>query len=461
MNTPRIAEVLKNPPMGEDIVVQGWVRTRRDSGNLSFIELSDGSSLANLQVIAEPVLSNYAAEIKKLTVGCAIEACGRLVASPAKGQDVELQATAIKVIGWAEPATYPLQKKRHSFEFLRSITHLRPRTNALAAVARVRSALNFGIHDFFTQRGFYQVHTPIITTSDCEGAGEMFTVTALEPEQLKKETPYDKDFFGRRAGLTVSGQLQAEVYALALGRVYTFGPTFRAENSNTSRHLAEFWMLEPEMAFCDLQCNMELAQTLIRDLIGRVLAQCEDDLVLFDRFVAKGLIKKLETVRDADFVHMTYTEAIETLQAAAGKKAFKFPVAWGIDMQAEHERFLCEEVAGRPVIVTNYPREIKPFYMRLDEGGKTVAAMDVLVPGIGELVGGSQREERYDILLDRMEATGLDVDEYGWYLDLRRYGSVPHSGFGLGFERLVQFVTGMSNIRDVIAFPRTPGSAPC
>jgi len=461
MNTPRIAEVLKNPPMDEDIVVQGWVRTRRDSGNLSFIELGDGSSLANLQVIAEAVLSNYTAEIKKLAVGCAIEARGRLVASPAKGQDVELQATSIKVIGWAEPETYPLQKKRHSFEFLRSISHLRPRTNALAAVARVRSALNFGIHDFFNQRGFYQVHTPIITTSDCEGAGEMFTVTALEPEQLKLEMPYAKDFFGRRAGLTVSGQLQAEVYALALGRVYTFGPTFRAENSNTSRHLAEFWMLEPEMAFCDLQCNMELAQTLIRNLIDRVLEDCKDDLVLFDRFVAKGLIKKLEAVRDVDFVHMTYTEAIETLMTAARKKTFKFPVAWGIDMQAEHERFLCEEVAGRPVIVTNYPREIKPFYMRLDEGGKTVAAMDVLVPGIGELVGGSQREERYDILLDRMEAAGLDVDEYSWYLDLRKYGSVPHSGFGLGFERLVQFVTGMSNIRDVIGFPRTPGSAPC
>jgi len=461
MNTPRIAEVLKNPSMDEDIVVRGWVRTRRDSGNLSFIELGDGSSLANLQIIAEPVLANYTDEIKKLTVGCAIEACGRLVASPAKGQDVELQATAIKVIGWAEPATYPLQKKRHSFEFLRSITHLRPRTNALAAVARVRSALNFGIHDFFTQRGFYQVHTPIITTSDCEGAGEMFTVTALEPEQLKKETPFDEDFFGRRAGLTVSGQLQAEVYALALGRVYTFGPTFRAENSNTSRHLAEFWMLEPEMAFCDLHCNMEVAETLIRDLIGRVLDSCSDDLALFDRFVAKGLIKKLETVRDGDFVHMTYTEAIETLQAAAGKKEFKFPVSWGVDMQAEHERFLCEEVAGRPVIVTNYPKEIKPFYMRLDEGGKTVAAMDVLVPGIGELVGGSQREERYEVLLAGMKEAGLDPDEYGWYLDLRRYGSVPHSGFGLGFERLVQFVTGMSNIRDVIGFPRTPGSAPC
>lgn len=461
MNTIRIGQLLKKPLLDEEIVVEGWVRTRRDSGSLSFIELGDGSCLANLQVIAETTLPNYADEIKKLSVGCSVRVRGRLVESPAKGQDVELQATSIEVIGRADPESYPLQKKRHSFEFLRSITHLRPRTNALAAVARVRSALNFRIHDFFVQHGFYQVHTPIITTSDCEGAGEMFTVTALEPEELKGTAPYGNDFFGRRAGLTVSGQLQAEVYALALGRVYTFGPTFRAENSNTSRHLAEFWMLEPEMAFCDLQCNMETAETLIRDLIGRVLEDCGDDLSLFDRFVARGLIKKLEAVRDRDFAHMTYTEAIETLQAAAGTKEFRFPVSWGDDMQAEHERFLCEEVAGRPVIVTNYPKEIKPFYMRLDDGEKTVAAMDVLVPGIGELVGGSQREERYEILLAGMEKAGLDVEEYSWYLDLRRYGSVPHSGFGLGFERLVQFVTGMSNIRDVIGFPRTPGSAPC
>ncbi len=461
MNTSFIAEVLKKPPLGEDIIVNGWVRTRRDSGNLSFIELSDGSSLANLQVIAEAGLPNYDKEIKKLSVGCAVVASGRLVASPAKGQDVELQADSIEVVGWADPETYPLQKKRHSFEFLRTIAHLRPRTNALGAVARVRSALNFGIHDFFTQRAFCQVHTPVITTSDCEGAGEMFTVTALEPSQLQGVDPYSKDFFGRRASLTVSGQLQAEVYALALGRVYTFGPTFRAENSNTSRHLAEFWMLEPEMAFCDLQCNMDLAQELIRDLVGRVLQNCTDDLALFDRFVAKGLIKKLEAVCAADFVHMQYSEAVEVLKNAEKNKQFEYPVSWGLDLQAEHERFLCEEIAGRPVIVTNYPREIKPFYMRLDEGGETVAAMDVLVPGIGELVGGSQREERYDVLLARMEEGGLDPDEYSWYLDLRKYGSVPHSGFGLGFERLVQFVTGMNNIREVIGFPRSPGSAPC
>jgi asparaginyl-tRNA synthetase len=463
MNKRRIAEILTKTPLNETLTVNGWVRTRRDSGNLSFIELNDGSCLASLQVIAESALANYQAEIKKVTVGCALEVRGLLVASPAKGQNVELQAQAIKVVGWADSESYPLQKKRQSFEFLRSITHLRPRTNALAAVARVRSALNFGIHEFFIQHGFYQVHTPIITTSDCEGAGEMFTVTALEPEQMHGIMPFAEDFFGRRAGLTVSGQLQAEVYAMALGRVYTFGPTFRAENSNTSRHLAEFWMLEPEMAFCDLGCNMEVAQSLIHNLLARVLETCADDLALFDRFVAQGLIKKLETAQESNFVQMTYTEAIDVLLAAMkkGKIKFKFPVSWGVDMQAEHERFLCEEVAGRPVIVTNYPKEIKPFYMRVDEGGKTVAAMDILVPGIGELVGGSQREERYDVLKKRMEESGLDVDEYNWYLDLRKYGSVPHSGFGLGFERLVQFVTGMRNIRDVIAFPRTPGSAPC
>lgn len=461
MNTYRIADLFKNPPMGEKVIVSGWIRTRRDSGSLSFLELGDGSSLSNLQVIAEAELPNYGSEIRKLTVGCAIEVRGLVVASPAKGQDVELRADSITVIGWADPETYPLQKKRHSFEFLRSIAHLRPRTNALGAVARVRSALSFGIHDFFNNHGFYQVHTPVITTSDCEGAGEMFTVTALEPTQLQGNDPFRNDFFGRRAGLTVSGQLQAEVYALALGRVYTFGPTFRAENSNTSRHLAEFWMLEPEMSFCDLDCNMDVAQALIRDLIGRVLEHCGEELALFDRFVAKGLVKKLEVVRDTDFAHMTYSEAIDSLSQAEKKKKFEYPVSWGLDMQAEHERFLCEEVAKRPVIVTNYPKEIKPFYMRLDEGEKTVAAMDVLVPGIGELIGGSQREERYDVLLARMEESGLDPVEYNWYLDLRRYGSVPHSGFGLGFERLVQFVTGMGNIRDVVGFPRTPGSAPC
>ena len=384
---------------------------------------------------------------------------GLLVASPAKGQTVEVRAERIEVIGWADPETYPLQKKRHSFEFLRSIAHLRPRTNALGAVARVRSALSFAIHRFFHEHGFLQVHTPVITTSDCEGAGEMFTVTALEPGQLQGPDPFNNDFFGRRAGLTVSGQLQAEIFALSHGRVYTFGPTFRAEHSNTSRHLAEFWMLEPEMAFCDLAGNRDVAESLIKFLVCVALDECGEDLALFDQHVAKGLIDKLTQVRDRPFVHLPYTDAVTELQRAG--RQFEFPVQWGIDLQAEHERFLCEEVAQAPVVVTNYPADIKPFYMRLDDDGRTVAAMDILVAGIGELIGGSQREERYEVLAARMAAAGLDLAQYGWYLDLRRYGSVPHSGFGLGFERLVQFVTGMQNIRDVIPFPRTPGSAPC
>ena len=456
---PLIKELLQATPTGQQVEVQGWVKTSRDSGSLSFVEVTDGSCLAGIQVVAESGLENYETDVKHLATGSSVHITGTLVPSPAKGQDVEVRAEKVTVISPADPATYPLQKKRHSFEFLRSISHLRARTNALGAVARVRSELSFAIHRFFKERGFFQVHTPVITTSDCEGAGEMFTVTALAPEKLQKKDPFANDFFGRRAGLTVSGQLQAEIYALSHGRVYTFGPTFRAENSNTSRHLAEFWMLEPEMAFCDLDCNTGVAEELIRNLVATVLAECADELVLFDRFVSKGLLQRLEAVRDKPFVRMTYTEAIDELQRA-GKK-FDFPVSWGIDLQAEHERFLCEELAGRPVVVTNYPESIKPFYMRLDDDGKTVAAMDILVPGIGELVGGSQREERLDLLVGRMEEAGLDLEEYRWYLDLRRYGSVPHSGFGLGFERLVQFVTGMRNIRDVIPFPRTPGSAQC
>ncbi|MBW1750193.1 MAG: asparagine--tRNA ligase, partial [Deltaproteobacteria bacterium] len=424
-----------------------------------FIEITDGSCLSGLQVIAESNLENFEIDVRHLATGSSVHVTGTLVESPAKGQDVEVRAEQLVVIGPASPESYPLQKKRHSFEFLRSISHLRSRTNALSAVARVRSELNFAVHRFFKERGFFQVQTPVITTSDCEGAGEMFTVTALEQEDFQAADPFAQDFFGRRAGLTVSGQLQAEIFALSHGRVYTFGPTFRAENSNTSRHLAEFWMLEPEMAFCDLGCNMEVAEELIKELVAAVLDACAEDLDLFNRFVSKGLLQRLETVRDQSFVRMTYSEAVDELQSASTK--FEFPVKWGIDLQAEHERFLCEELAGRPVIVINYPKEIKPFYMRMDDDGRTVAAMDVLVPGIGELVGGSQREERLDPLVARMEEAGLDLEEYSWYLDLRRYGSVPHSGFGLGFERLVQFVTGMGNIRDVIAFPRTPGSAPC
>ncbi|WP_457573989.1 asparagine--tRNA ligase [Desulfolithobacter sp.] len=455
----RIKDILDSDQVGRTLEIEGWVRTRRDSGALCFLEINDGSCLANLQVIAESTLPNFDTEVKKLGTGCAVRVQGELVESPARGQDVELRAGQVTVIGWADPGSYPLQKKRHTFEFLRSMAHLRPRTNALASVARIRSELSFAIHRFFHDRGFFLVNTPIITTSDCEGAGEMFTVTALKPEEMGGPDPWADDFFGRHAGLTVSGQLQAEIYALSLGRVYTFGPTFRAENSNTSRHLAEFWMLEPEMAFCDLGCNMDLAEALIQNLIRVVQDRCSEDIALFDRFVSKGLCARLENVIARPFVRMTYTEAIDELEKSG--REFAFPVSWGMDLQSEHERWLCEELAGRPVIVTDYPKEIKPFYMRVADNGKTVAAMDILVPGIGELVGGSQREERLEILESRMREAGLDLEEYTWYLDLRRYGSVPHSGFGLGFERLVQFVTGMKNIRDVIPFPRTPGSAPC
>ncbi|MDX9840873.1 MAG: asparagine--tRNA ligase [Desulfobulbus sp.] len=459
MGPTRVVDILRDQPVGRPVAISGWLRTRRDSGGLSFLEVNDGSCLASLQVIADTTLANYDSEIRKLATGAALRIQGQLVASPASGQAVEVQAGAITVLGPADPATYPLQKKRHSFEFLRSITHLRSRTNALGAVARVRSALSFAVHRFFHEQGFVQVHTPVITTSDCEGAGEMFTVTALEPAALQGTEPFAADFFGRRAGLTVSGQLQAEIFALSHGRVYTFGPTFRAENSNTSRHLAEFWMVEPEMAFCDLAGDMQVAEGFIRFLVETALEECSEDLELFDRYVAKGLIDRLVQVRDRPFVRLTYTEAVAELERSG--RDFAFPVRWGLDLQAEHERFLAEEAARAPVIVTNYPIGIKPFYMRVDDDGRTVAAMDILVAGIGELVGGSQREERLEVLSTRMTAAGLDLEQYSWYLDLRRYGSAPHAGFGLGFERLVQFVTGMQNIRDVIPFPRTPGSAPC
>ena len=459
MGPTRVVDILRDQPVGRPVAISGWLRTRRDSGGLSFLEVNDGSCLASLQVIADATLANYDGEIRKLATGAALRIQGQLVASPASGQAVEVQASAITVLGPADPATYPLQKKRHSFEFLRSITHLRSRTNALGAVARVRSALSFAVHRFFHEQGFLQVHTPVITTSDCEGAGEMFTVTALEPAALQGTDPFGADFFGRRAGLTVSGQLQAEIFALSHGRVYTFGPTFRAENSNTSRHLAEFWMVDPEMAFCDLAGDMQVAEGFIRFLVETALEECSEDLELFDRFVSKGLIDRLVQVRDQPFVRLTYTEAVAELERSG--RDFAFPVRWGLDLQAEHERFLAEEAARAPVIVTNYPIGIKPFYMRVDDDGRTVAAMDILVAGIGELVGGSQREERLEVLTTRMTAAGLDLEQYSWYLDLRRYGSAPHAGFGLGFERLVQFVTGMQNIRDVIPFPRTPGSAPC
>jgi len=459
MKNQRVKDILRDSSVGDKLEIDGWIRTRRDSGGVAFLEISDGSSLSPLQVVTDQKLENFSEEIKKLTTGCAVRVSGELVKSPAKGQKVELLATSVEVLGWADPTEYPLQKKRHSFEFLRSISHLRPRTNGLAAVARIRSEMNYAIHNFFRERGFFQVHTPIITTSDCEGAGEMFTVTALEPEQLSTKSSFEKDFFGKKASLTVSGQLQAEVYAMALGRVYTFGPTFRAENSNTSRHLAEFWMLEPEIAFCDLECNISLAQELIQELVRTVLSECSPEIDMLDRFVSKGLKKRLQAVVSDSFVTMEYTDVVNILMKVDEK--FEYEVGWGIDLQAEHERYLCEEVIKGPVVVINYPRTIKPFYMRLNNDNKTVAAMDILVPGIGELVGGSQREERLDVLIDNMKLAGLDQNEYEWYLDLRRYGSVPHSGFGLGFERFIQFVTGMNNIREVIPFPRTPGVAAC
>ena len=457
----RIASLLAEKPTGTKIVVSGWVRTRRDAkDNFSFLEINDGSCLANLQVIADGSLPNYDQDILRLTTGCAVQVTGIAVASPAKGQEIELKATSIQVAGWAEPQTYPLQKKRHSFEFLRSIAHLRPRTNSLGAIARLRGSLSFAVHQFFHEQGFVQIHTPVITTSDCEGAGEMFTATSLDLDHLPladNKVDYQQDFFGRKAGLTVSGQLEAEAYALALGKVYTFGPTFRAENSNTSRHLAEFWMIEPEMAFCDLAGDIDIAEAFIKHLVRWVMEKCHEDFDLFSRFIDKDLPARLEKTVATPFARISYTEAVEQL-ARSGRK-FAFPVQWGTDLQSEHERYLCEEVFDGPLVVTDYPKGIKPFYMRANDDGKTVAAMDILLPGIGEIIGGSQREERLDLLSERMTAQGLDLDEYSWYLDLRRYGSAPHSGFGLGFERIIQFVSGMSNIRDVIPFPRTPGTA--
>ncbi len=449
----RIKNILLKKPVGQTVSVAGWVRTKRDTGTFSFVEINDGSSLANLQVIADEKLDNYSLDIRQLSTGSSVMIEGELKDSPAKGQDVELHAASFSVIGKADPETYPLQKKRHSFEFLRELPHLRPRTNALGAVGRVRSRLSYGVHQFFQNRDFVQVHTPIITTSDCEGAGEMFQVITGQ------ENSKDDQFFGRPAGLTVSGQLQAEVYALAIGDVYTFGPTFRAENSHTSRHLSEFWMIEPEMAFCDLKGNMQIAEEMLKYLLEDAMTNCAEDMQLFDKFIEKGLLKKLQGVVEKEFVHITYTEAVERLEKA--NKKFEYPVSWGLDLQSEHERYLTEEVFKYPITVTDYPLTIKPFYMRVNDDKKTVAAMDILVPGIGEIVGGSQREERYEVLESRMIEVGIDPGEYAWYMDLRRYGSVPHAGFGLGFERLVQFVTGMANIREAIPFPRTPGSAPC
>ena len=458
MQYDRIKNILAKEPLNEKVEIRGWLRTRRDAKGFSFLELNDGSCLANLQIIASSDLGNYQDVIVKLHTGCSLKVTGELKESPAKGQKIELHAEEIDIYGWADPEIYPLQKKRHSYEFLRTIAHLRPRTNSLGAIARIRSSLSFAVHQFFHTHGFVYVHTPIITTIDCEGAGEMFKVVA--PEDVLKDisdTQSNADFFGKPANLTVSGQLQAEVYAMALGKVYTFGPTFRAENSNTSRHLAEFWMVEPEMAFYDLADNMNLAESFLKYLVRHTLENDREDLHLFASFVDKNLYSKLQNILAEPFSRITYTEAIKLLQKSPQK--FDFPVEWGTDLQAEHERYLCEEIFDRPLFVTDYPRDIKPFYMRINDDNATVAAMDLLLPGIGEIIGGSQREERYDVLVSRMQEMHLNLDEYSWYLDLRSYGTVIHSGFGLGFERFLQFITAMKNIREVIPFPRTPGSA--
>jgi asparaginyl-tRNA synthetase len=441
-------------------MIMGWVRTKRDSkAGLSFLEVNDGSCLSNLQIIADEKLSNYKSEILKLQTGCSIKALGVLSASPGKGQKVELQAEEIAVFGWADPTVYPLQKKRHSFEFLRTIAHLRPRTNTFGAVARLRNAMSNAIHTFFQDRGFIYLHTPIITGSDCEGAGEMFKVTTFDMDQIPKKDghpDFAMDFFGQPANLTVSGQLEAEIYALAIGDVYTFGPTFRAENSNTSRHLAEFWMVEPEMAFCDIKGDMELAVDFLKYIFSFVLKNCKEDIEFFNRFIDSSVIETLECIISQGFETLTYTEGIEILIKADEK--FEFPVNWGVNLQSEHERYLCEKVLKKPIVMVDYPKEIKPFYMKVNKDEKTVRAMDVLVPKIGEIIGGSQREDDYDTLLERIKEMNLNPDDYWWYLELRKFGSVPHAGFGLGFERLIQFVTGLSNIRDVIPFPRTPGN---
>ncbi len=449
--------------IGREVLLQGWVRTRRDSkAGFSFIELNDGSSMGGIQVIADKDLENYESEIKKLTAGCSISVLGLIKESPGKGQATEVQAQSVTLHGTADSETYPLQKKRHSFEFLRSIAHLRPRTNSFGAVARVRNCACRSIHNFFQEDGFLYVHTPIITASDCEGAGEMFQVTTLDLKEVPKvpdtgAVDFSKDFFDRPSYLTVSGQLEGEIYASALGKVYTFGPTFRAENSNTSRHLAEFWMVEPEAAFFDLYDNMDLSERFLKRIFRDCLEQCPEDMEFFNLRIDKTILETLTKIVDSEFVRLPYTDAVEILTGSG--REFEFPVTWGCDLQAEHERFLTEEHFKCPVILYDYPRSIKPFYMRVNDDEKTVRAMDVLVPKVGEIIGGSQREERLDVLQSRMAEQDLDAENYWWYTDLRRYGSVPHSGFGLGLERAIQFMTGMTNIRDVIPFPRTPGSA--
>ncbi|HKA44264.1 MAG TPA: asparagine--tRNA ligase [Burkholderiales bacterium] len=462
--TAGIQDILRGDfPKGAPITVRGWVRTRRDSkAGVSFVHVSDGSGFHPLQIVAPNTLPNYGAEIARLTAGCAIEAVGPIVPSAGKGQQFEMQAEAIRIVGWVDdPDSYPIQPKHHSLEFLREVAHLRPRTNVIGATSRVRHTVAQAVHRFFNERKFFWVNTPIITASDAEGAGALFRVSVLDlmnlPRNENGRIDFSKDFFGREAFLTVSGQLNIEAYCLALTKVYTFGPTFRAENSNTSRHLAEFWMIEPEIAFADLSDNATLAEDLTKYVFKAVLDERGDDMAFFDEHIEKGVIARLEGIVRSEFARMEYAEAIRVLESA--KQKLEFPVKWGIDLQSEHERYLTETYAGKPVVVMNYPKEIKAFYMRLNDDGRTVAAMDVLAPGIGEIVGGSQREERLEVLDARMAEHGLDREGYGWYRDLRRYGTVPHAGFGLGFERTVAYVTGLSNIRDAIPFPRTPGNA--
>jgi asparaginyl-tRNA synthetase len=455
-----IKQARHSDSIGKTVEVRGWVRTRRDSkGGFSFIEVNDGSCFGNLQIVADGALPNYQSEITSLTVGSSVKVSGEIKESQGKGQSTEMVATSVQIIGLASATDYPLQKKQHTFEKLREWAHLRPRTNTFGAVTRVRNQLSFATHEFFQQDGFVYVHTPLITASDCEGAGQMFRVTTLPLDKLPMvngKVDTTKDFFAKPSYLTVSGQLEGEAYATALGKIYTFGPTFRAENSNTSRHLSEFWMIEPEMAFFELTDNMTLAERYLKFMIKSVFDHCHEDMEFFEQRIQPGLLQALTLVLEKPFTHLSYTEAIDILLASGEK--FEFPVSWGVDLQAEHERYITEKHVNGPVILYNYPKEIKSFYMRLNDDGKTVAAMDVLVPGVGEIIGGSQREERLDVLTERMVQSGLNPDDYWWYLDLRRFGTVPHAGFGLGLERMVQYTTGMANIRDVIPFPRTPGN---
>ncbi|WP_338516948.1 asparagine--tRNA ligase [Alteromonas gracilis] len=458
-----VVDVLKGKyAVGESVTVKGWVRTRRDSkAGLSFIALHDGSCFDPVQVIALNSLSNYA-DVQRLTAGCSLSVTGTVKESQGQGQSVEIDATDVEILGWVEnPDTYPMAAKRHSIEYLREYAHLRPRTNVIGAVTRVRNCLSQAIHRFFHEKGYFWISTPILTASDTEGAGEMFRVSTLDmmniPRDDKGNVDYSEDFFGKETYLTVSGQLNVETYCTAMSKVYTFGPTFRAENSNTSRHLAEFWMIEPEVAFAELKDVAQLAEDMLKYVCKAVLEELPDDMAFFAQRIKKDAIERLEKLVNSDFVRMDYTDAIEILQNCG--KDFEFPVEWGIDLSSEHERYLAEEHVGAPIIMQNYPKDIKAFYMRINDDGKTVAAMDVLAPGIGEIIGGSQREERLDVFDARLDEMGLSKEDYAWYRDLRRYGTVPHSGFGLGFERLVAYVTGMQNVRDVIPFPRTPGNA--